>query len=277
MRLAVVSDIQANLEALNAVLADIERHGTVDEIVSAGNAVGLGPRPNEVLDLLKARNVESVMGNYEDAVVFDRISSGIDFPDEAAERVDQAAVRWTRSELSPDNLKYLENLPQNVRLIGTPHHMTLKRDLPDERISEARRGMWFGTLLQPRSRQPRTATRRILILHGSPRALNEAIREDTANSILARLAELARADVVISGHGGEPFIREFNGVTFVGTGVVSGSRARPEVAEYALVTVEDEVSLEPRQATYDRRPHVRAILDHGLPPALAAHFDPTGF
>jgi predicted phosphodiesterase len=272
-----MSDIQGNLEALNAVLEDLEAHSSVDEIISAGNAVGLGPRPNEVLDVLKTRGVETVMGNYEDAIAFERLSSGVDFPDEVAARVDRAAVLWTRRELTPENLKRVENLPQNVRLIGTPRHMTLKRDEPDERLAQARRGMLFGTLLQPRSRQPRGVTRRILVLHGSPRALNEAIREDTANSILTRLAELARADVVVSGHGGQPFIREHDGVTFVGTGIVSGSRARPEVAEYVVVNVEDDVSFEPRQATYDRGPHVQAILDFGLPPALAARFDPTGF
>jgi predicted phosphodiesterase len=276
VRLAIISDIHANREALTAILADIETQGNIEQIISAGNSVGLGPHPNEVLDLLREKNVESVMGNYEDAIVFDRMSSGVDFADEAAERVDRAAVRWTRRELNPENFKQLENLPQNLRLIGTARHMELKRDQPDERISEARRGMFFGTLFQSRARQSRSATQRILILHGSPRALNEAIQEDTANSILERLAQMARADVVISAHGGRPFLRELAKVAFVGTGVASGSRALPEVAEYSIVTVEDGVSLESRTVTYDRGPHVQAILDYGLPPALAARFDPTG-
>lgn len=277
MRLAIISDVHANLEALKAILADIESQQNIDQVISAGNNVGLGPRPNEVLDLLREKAVESVMGNYEDAIAFNRMSSGVDFLDEAAERIDQAAVSWTRRELTPGNFKYLENLPQNVRLIGTSRHMTLKRDQPDERISEARRGMFLGTMLQPRSRGPRVATRRILILHGSPRALNEPIREDTATSILERLAELARADVVISAHGGQAFQRQVAGVTFAGTGVASGYRAMPEVAEYVVVTVEDGVEIEPRRVTYDRGPHVQAILDFGLPPALAARFDPTNF
>jgi predicted phosphodiesterase len=277
VRLAIISDLHANREALKAILADIESLGDIDQIISAGNAVGLGPHPNEVLDLLREKQVESVMGNYEDAIAFNRMSSGVDFADEAAERIDRAAVVWTRRELNPANFKHLENLPQNVRLIGTSRHMTLKRDQPDERIAEARRGMFFGTILQPRARGPRVPTRRILVIHGSPRALNEAIREDTATSILERLAESARADVVISAHGGRPFLREVDRVTFVGTGVASGLRAMPEVAEYVVVTIEDDVTLEPRKVTYDRGPHVQAILDFGLPPALAARFDPTNF
>lgn len=273
MRLAILSDIHGNLSALAAILADIDSQGNIEQIVSTGNAVGLGPHPNEVLDLLKERDVETVLGNYEDAIAFQRLSSGVDFPDEASARVDRAAVRWTRSELNPPNLKYVENLPQNIRLIGTPRHMTLRRDQPDERLSEARRGMFFGTLLQSRARQPRAATRTILALHGSPRALNEAIREDTANSILERLGELARADIVISGHGGASFLTEQGGVTFVGAGAASGSRVRPGETEYAILTVERDIGLEARTVTYDQRPHVQAILDYGLPPALAARFD----
>lgn len=276
MRIAVVSDIQGNVSAFRAVLADIEAQEGVEQTISTGNAVGLGPHPNEVVQLLRERSVESVLGNYEDAVAFERLSSGMDFPDEASERVDRAAVLWTRRELTPDNLKYLESLPQNVRLIGTARHMTLKRNQPDERLNEARRGMFFGTLFQSRSRQPKAATRTILALHGSPRALNEAIRDDTAHSILSRLGELSRADVVISGHGGKSFLREYEGVTYVGVGPVSGPRARPGEAEYAIVSIEEDVTLEPRLVAYDRAPHVQAILDLGLPPALAAQFDPSG-
>lgn len=273
MRLAILSDIHGNLAALKAILQDIESEGTIEQVVSTGNAIGLGPHPNEVLDLLRERGVESVLGNYEDAIAFQRMSSGVDFADEASASVDRAAVRWTRKVLGRENLKYVENLPQNVRLIGTPRHMTLKRDQPDERLSEARRTMLFGSLLQSRSRRPRAATRTILALHGSPRALNEAIRDDTAHSILARLGELARADIVISGHGGSAFVREYAGVTYIGAGAASGSKVRPGETEFAILTIEDDVTLEPRTVSYDQRPHVQGILDFGLPPALAARFD----
>jgi predicted phosphodiesterase len=271
-----MSDIHANVAALRAILADAETQGSIDQIISAGNSIGLGPHPNEVLDVFRERAIEAVLGNYEDAVAFGRLSSGVDFPDEAAARVDRAAVQWTRRELNPDNLSFIENLPQNIRLIGTARHMTLKRDQPDERLTEMRRGILFGSLLQNRERQTRVPTRKILILHGSPRALNEAIRADTANSILSRLAQLARADIVISGHGGQAFLRQHGAITFIGTGAASGMHVPPGEAEYALVTVEDEVTMEPRKVTYDRGPHVQAILDFGLPPALAARFDPSG-
>jgi predicted phosphodiesterase len=272
VRLAIISDIQGNLSALSAILADIETAGEVEQTVSAGDAIGLGPHPNEVLDLLREKHVESVLGNYEDAVAFKRLSSGVDFPDEAMERIDRAAVVWTRRQLTPENAKYVENLPQNIRLIGTPRHMELRRNQPDERLSEARRAYLFGSLLKGRER-PRSHTRTILALHGSPRALNEAIREDTANSILSRLGQLGRADVLISGHGGEPFLREYEGVTFVGTGAASGPGTRPGEAQYSILTLEEEVSLEPRSVAYDRAEHLRAIIDLGLPPALAARFD----
>ncbi len=70
MRIAVLSDIHANLEALQEVLADIDR-SRVDEVICLGDAVGYGPQPEEVLALLRRRRVPMVMGNHELALAAD--------------------------------------------------------------------------------------------------------------------------------------------------------------------------------------------------------------
>ncbi len=64
MRIAVVSDIHSNLEAFQTVLADIDGSG-VDHLVSLGDNIGYGPDPEEVLRLIRLRQVPSVMGNHE--------------------------------------------------------------------------------------------------------------------------------------------------------------------------------------------------------------------
>jgi predicted phosphodiesterase len=64
MRIAIVSDIHGNQEALKAVLRDIERT-RADRIISLGDNVGYGPEPEDVLKTLKALGVPSVMGNHE--------------------------------------------------------------------------------------------------------------------------------------------------------------------------------------------------------------------
>ncbi len=64
MKIAVISDIHGNLEALTAVL---EHLGTcaVDRIISLGDNIGYGPDPNEVMNLLVRENIESILGNHE--------------------------------------------------------------------------------------------------------------------------------------------------------------------------------------------------------------------
>ncbi len=64
MRIAIVSDIHSNLTAFQEVLADIDR-SRVDRIVSLGDNIGYGPEPEEVLELIRARTIHSIMGNHE--------------------------------------------------------------------------------------------------------------------------------------------------------------------------------------------------------------------
>jgi predicted phosphodiesterase len=68
MRLAVISDIHANLEALKQVLRDLDRQ-SVDAVVSLGDNIGYGPDPEAVLELIRERNIPSVMGNHELGIV----------------------------------------------------------------------------------------------------------------------------------------------------------------------------------------------------------------
>src|SRR5437763_975600 len=63
-RIAILSDIHGNAVALRAVLADLEAFG-VDQIVVAGDLVGFGPSPDEVVDLLVARGARLIRGNHE--------------------------------------------------------------------------------------------------------------------------------------------------------------------------------------------------------------------
>lgn len=77
MRIAVISDIHANLAALEAVLEDIESQH-VDTIISLGDNIGYGPDPEEVIRELRARDIFSIQGNHEYALVnrayFDKLN-----------------------------------------------------------------------------------------------------------------------------------------------------------------------------------------------------------
>lgn len=107
MRLAIVSDIHANLAALAAVLADIDARG-VDEIVHLGDLVGYHSFPRETLALVRARAIRGVHGNH-DLMACGRLTS-----DHAGSEA-RKAIEWTRRVLSPDEAAYLAALPGELR------------------------------------------------------------------------------------------------------------------------------------------------------------------
>ncbi|NOT35160.1 MAG: metallophosphoesterase family protein [Candidatus Eisenbacteria bacterium] len=111
MRHAIVTDIHGNLEALETVLADIERRRP-DSIQCLGDFVGYGASPNECIDRLQPLIEHSVAGNH-DLAACGRIKLGY-FNHNAA-----LAARWTESNLTPAHREYLRGLPFQVEWRGT--------------------------------------------------------------------------------------------------------------------------------------------------------------
>ena len=103
MRILVLSDLHANATALNAALAAAK--GRWDRIVCLGDVVGYGPDPNEVTSEIRELGAKTIRGNHDKAAT-DKMATDDFNP------VAKAAVDWTRSRLSADNLKWLTDLPQ---------------------------------------------------------------------------------------------------------------------------------------------------------------------
>ena len=89
---AVISDIHSNLEALTAVLADIEQRGAT-QIVCLGDVIGYGPNPRECLDLIREKCRVCIAGNHDHAVLYEPTNFNT-----AAER----AAYWTRQVLESE-------------------------------------------------------------------------------------------------------------------------------------------------------------------------------
>jgi predicted phosphodiesterase len=102
MRIAIISDIHSNLEALTKAI-DIIDSRSVDEIVCLGDIVGYGANPNECVDLVRRRCNTVIKGNHDDAVI-DLIVAD-DFTDNA-----RSAILWTRKQITEENLDYLCSL-----------------------------------------------------------------------------------------------------------------------------------------------------------------------
>ena len=104
MRVLILSDIHANLVALETVLSAAE--GQYDTVWCLGDVVGYGPKPNECTALVRERASLCVMGNHDWAVLGRPGINVDDFNPHARQ-----AVLWTREQLNDANRAYLDQLP----------------------------------------------------------------------------------------------------------------------------------------------------------------------
>lgn len=109
MRIAVISDIHGNLYALMRVLESIDSEN-VDTIICLGDLVGYGSHPNEVISLIRNRNILCIKGNYDSSVV----DNGFTYIRDTS--INSFSLPWTVDELRVFNRHFLENLPNSISL-----------------------------------------------------------------------------------------------------------------------------------------------------------------
>jgi diadenosine tetraphosphatase ApaH/serine/threonine PP2A family protein phosphatase len=130
MRIGVLGDVHANLEALRAVVAAMHSEG-IDEWVQVGDLVGYGPEPSACIDLVRELGCRVCLGNHDAAVI--GLLDTAYFNNFA-----RTAIEWTRTQLRPRDLDYLRSLPLVIdRGLYTVVHGTLH--MPEQ----------FGYVLSP--------------------------------------------------------------------------------------------------------------------------------
>ena len=103
MRYLILSDIHANLTALDAALEAAK--GRWDKAACLGDLVGYGPQPNEVIERIKDLGAVTIRGNHDKAV--SGLADAEDFNPLA-----RSATMWTREQIHPANMEFLQNLPK---------------------------------------------------------------------------------------------------------------------------------------------------------------------
>ncbi len=231
MRLAIVSDIHANLNALEAVWRDLEAQGP-EAVYCLGDLVGYGAFPNEVVAFLREREVPTVMGNYDEGVGFDLDDCGCVYRSKDERARGDLSLRWSQRSTTPENKAFLRSL------------------LPQLRLED---------------RNPS-----LLLVHGSPRKINEYVYDDRPLATFERLAALAGTDIVLFGHTHLPYTKQVGSTLFVNAGSVGKPRDGDPRAGYILLTMERIPRVEIRRVAYDVEATARAVEQAGLPPHFAA-------
>jgi predicted phosphodiesterase len=226
MRIAVLADLHANLPAVRAVLADAAEIGC-DAIWCAGDLIGRGPHPNEVVELVREREIPVVQGNWDEAVGMGRAVTGSLWESPEAEQHGQESLYWTRDRLAEDNLAWLRQLPTNLRIE-----------------------------VHGRSAQ---------LFHGSPLKSSEYLWEDRPSRHFARIASEEGDELFCFGHSHETFHRVSGQSHFVAAGSVGCGSEGDSNARYAVIYVtESDLVVGFRSIAYERDSVLAEMTAAGL-------------
>jgi predicted phosphodiesterase len=238
MRYALISDIHANLPALEAVLADIDTRD-VSATHHLGDLVGYAPFPNETVGLLRKRGIPGVSGNYDSTVATDYKHCGCKYEDPRQEELSHISYQWTREHVAPVTKQFLSELPFRMDIRPGGGHQSGPR---------------------------------LILVHGTPTLNTLYWTEDRPDSFCLKMAETAGAaagDVIAFGHTHKPWHRTIEGVTFVNTGSVGRPRDGDWRAGYVLLEMSGEIKVTVIRVEYDLQRVAEAIVSSDLPDDFA--------
>ena len=231
MRIAVITDIHANLPALEAALATIDEMG-VNALYCGGDLVGYGPRPNEVCALIEARGIPTIYGNYDYAIARDLEDCGCAYVTPRDRELGERSIGWTLAHTDGRSRAFMRDLSFDLRFA-----------MRDQRVR---------------------------LVHGSPRKVNEYLFEEKPASLYERLAAQAEAEVLVFGHTHKPWINEFGGVLFVNCGSVGKPKDGDPRGAFAVLELTDAgVAASIERVPYDARAVADELQAAGLPEEYA--------
>ena len=247
MRYALLSDVHANLPALESVLEHIGARADIGATYHLGDLVGYAPWPNEVVALLRERGIPGVAGNYDSTVATDYKHCGCQYEDARQEELSHLSYAWTREHVSARTKAALGALPFRIDIRPLGGHVS-------------------GPT--------------ITLVHGNQSLNTVYVYEERSDEFLAKMGASLGArpgDVICFGHTHKPFHREVGGVHFVNTGSVGRPKDGNPRAGYVVLDVgESGVTVEFVRVEYDVEAAASAILASSLPAEFADHLRTGG-
>jgi predicted phosphodiesterase len=239
-RIALLSDVHANLPALDAVLADIAAQGITRQY-HVGDLVGYAPWPDAVIARIASAGIQGVAGNYDSTVATSYKHCGCRYEDAEQERLSHESYAWTLAHTSGESKRWLAALPfrLDVRPLG---------------------GHQAGPTLR--------------LVHGNHVLNTVYVTADRSDDFLAAMGGALGAregDVVAFGHTHVAFHRTVAGVRYVNTGSVGRPKDGDARAGWVELDLGDgDLRVVFHRVAYDVEQAATAIEASTLPDAFAA-------
>jgi predicted phosphodiesterase len=247
VRYALISDVHANLPALEAVLADVAARPGVDAAYHLGDLVGYAPWPNEVVARIAGAGIAGICGNYDSTVALDAPHCGCRYEDPRQEAQSHESYAWTRAHVTGETRRILGALPFRIDLRPGGGH---------------------------------AAGPKVVLVHGTPTLNTLYWTEDRDDAFCLKMAEHAGArpgDVICFGHTHRPWTRVVDGIRFVNTGSVGRPKDGDWRAGYVLLDVGGAASaVEFVRVEYDVERAMEAIRASTLPADFAEYLRTGG-
>ncbi|CAN5874108.1 metallophosphoesterase family protein [soil metagenome] len=240
MKLALFSDVHANLPALEAVLADIDGLKDLDAIYHLGDLVGYSPWPNETVALIRSRGIAGIAGNYDSIVATDYEHCDCKAETAHQEELSHLSYEWTREHVSAETKRFLGELPFRMDLRPLGGHKSKPQ---------------------------------LILVHGTPTLNTLYWTKDRPDSFCRKMADSAGAragDLIAFGHTHKPWRREVDGVHFLNTGSVGKSKDGDPRAGYTIVEIgPDGLHVEFVRVEYELDRAMEGIHSSELPDEFA--------
>ncbi|MEA2563696.1 MAG: hypothetical protein QOH06_5200 [Acidobacteriota bacterium] len=225
-RIAVFGGIYSNHYSLAALLEDAARRGA-EAVYCLGDLGAFGPNPEKVRPLLEQGGVLSIQGNYEESLASGREDCNCGYTDPRDNHFAEISYRYTERHCSPDFKS------------------------------------WMGTL--PRRRRVRVGNRELLLIHGSPRRINEFLFQSTSPvPFLEVLLDQNGCDGILCTHTGLHWHRYLpSGRDVVNVGVIG--RPANDGNTHVWYSILDETGVELIPLVYDYRSLAAEMRRERLP------------
>lgn len=239
MKYALISDIHANLPALEAVLADVSQRG-IEQAVHLGDLVGYAPWPNETVKMLDDAGIIGVSGNYDSTVAIGYKHCGCRYENPRQEELSHLSYEWTCQNVSAETRTRLAELPFRLDLSAAGGH---------------------------------TSGPRVILVHGTPVLNTQYWTEDRSDEFSLNMATKAGArpgDAIACGHTHLPWQRDIEGIRFINTGSVGRPKdGDPRAGYVALDISADGILTEFIRVEYDVARAAAGIRSSSLPHEFA--------